>query len=185
VKGPGSALFYALEKALGKLPVVAENLGVITPEVEAIREEFGFPGMAVLQFAFGTDPQAPTFKPHNYERNLFAYTGTHDNDTSAGWWNSEGNDSTRTAEDIAAEKERARTYLGTDRHVHRAMIRALMGSVADAVVFPAQDLLGLGSAARMNTPSTASGNWRWRMRAESLTAELAEWMAGMVQAYER
>jgi 4-alpha-glucanotransferase len=164
VKGPGAALFRALEKALGRLPIVAENLGVITPEVEAIREEFGFPGMAVLQFAFGKDPQAPSFQPHNYPCNLAAYTGTHDNDTVMGWWRSVGGDSTRSAEDIAAEKAKARAYLATDgSRMNWAMIRALMASVADTVVFPMQDILGLGSEARMNTPSVASGNWRWRM----------------------
>jgi 4-alpha-glucanotransferase len=164
VKGPGARLFRALEKAIGKLPIVAENLGVITPEVEAIREEFGFPGMAILQFAFGKDPQAPTFQPHNYPRNLAAYTGTHDNDTVMGWWHSEGGDSTRTADDIDAEKAKARCYLATDgQQIHRTMIRTLMASVADTVVFPMQDVLGLGAEARMNTPSVASGNWRWRM----------------------
>jgi 4-alpha-glucanotransferase len=185
VKGPGSDLFRALEAQLGKLPIVAENLGVITPEVEAIREEFGFPGMAVFQFAFGNDPQAPTFRPHNYPRNVFAYTGTHDNDTVQGWWNSEGNDSTRTAEDIALEKARARAYLGTDRQIHWAMVRALMASVGGSVVFPVQDLLGLGSEARMNTPSTASGNWRWRVKSGALTPELAGRMAEMARVFER
>lgn len=164
VKGPGSSLFCALEQALGPLPIVAENLGVITPEVEAIREEFAFPGMAVLQFAFGNDPQAPTFQPHNYPRNLAAYTGTHDNDTVMGWWRSEGGYSTRTAEDVAAEKAKARGYLATDgAQMNWTMIRTLMASVADTVVFPMQDILGLGSESRMNTPSVASGNWRWRM----------------------
>ena len=86
VKGPGRELFSVLRKELGDLPIIAENLGVITPEVEDIRHEFGFPGMAILQFAFGKDPQAPRFKPHNYVRDLVAYTGTHDNDTVAGWW---------------------------------------------------------------------------------------------------
>ncbi len=90
VKGPGAALFRAAKAELGDLPFVAENLGVITAEVEAIREEFGFPGMAVLQFAFGTDPQAPTFRPHNFPREVVAYTGTHDNDTTVGWWTSKG-----------------------------------------------------------------------------------------------
>ena len=96
VKGPGAALFEALEEAFGELPIVAENLGVITPEVEAMRTQFGFPGMAILQFAFGNDPQAPDFRPHNYPRDLVAYTGTHDNDTTVGWWTSAGaGDSTR------------------------------------------------------------------------------------------
>jgi 4-alpha-glucanotransferase len=171
VKGPGARLFRALEKAIGPLPIVAENLGVITPEVEAIREEFGFPGMAVLQFAFGKDPQAPTFQPHNYPRNLAAYTGTHDNDTVMGWWRSGGGDSTRTDADVAAEKAKALAYLATDgAEMHRTMIRTLMASVADTVVFPMQDVLGLGSEARMNTPSTASGNWRWRMTAAQFRA---------------
>jgi 4-alpha-glucanotransferase len=185
VKGPGSDLFRALEKALGRLPIVAENLGVITPEVEAIREEFGLPGMAILQFAFGKDPQAPTFQPHNYPRNLAAYTGTHDNDTTMGWWRSEGGDSTRTPEDVRVEKERARAYLGTDgREMHWVMIRELMKSVANTVVFPMQDVLGLASAARMNTPSTASGNWRWRMT-ERARAEDARRLREMAELFGR
>jgi 4-alpha-glucanotransferase len=181
VKGPGAELFRSVEKALGKLPIVAENLGVITPQVEAIREEFGFPGMAVLQFAFGKDPQAPTFLPHNYPRNLAAYTGTHDNDTVMGWWRSKGGDSTRTAEDVEAEKARAKAYLGvaagdSELAMNWIMIQALMSSVADTVVFPMQDLLGLGSEARMNTPSVASGNWRWRMAGRAgEVRRLREW----------
>ena len=146
VKGPGAEIFHVLEKALGRLPIVAENLGVITPEVEAIRAEFGFPGMAVLQFAFGADPQAPTFQPHNYPRNLAAYTGTHDNDTAMGWWRSQGGDSTRTAEDVRREKAKALAYLGVEddaaAEINWLMIRTLMMSVADTVIFPMQDVLG-------------------------------------------
>jgi|SRR5215469_12903197 len=186
VKGPGADLFHALEAELGKLPIVAENLGVITPEVEALRQEFRFPGMAVLQFAFGKDPQAPSFEPHNYVPNLVAYTGTHDNDTLIGWWRSEGGDSTRTVEDIQAEKAKARAYLATDgRQINWALIRALMMSVADTVLAPLQDILGLGSEARMNTPATASGNWRWRCRPGVLTADLAARLCQMVELYER
>jgi 4-alpha-glucanotransferase len=186
VKGPGADLFRALRAALGPLPIVAENLGVITPKVEAIRQEFGFPGMAILQFAFGEDEQARSFRPHNYVRNLVAYTGTHDNDTVVGWWRSEGGDSTRTAADIAVEKARARAYLNTDgRQIHRVMIRTLMASAADTVLFPMQDVLGLGSEARMNVPSVASGNWRWRMRRRALTAERAQSLAELVRLYER
>jgi 4-alpha-glucanotransferase len=184
VKGPGAELFRALEKAIGALPIVAENLGVITPEVEAIREEFGLPGMAVLQFAFGKDPQAPTFQPHNYPRNLAAYTGTHDNDTVMGWWHSEGGDSTRTAEDVAKEKAKTLAYLDTDgARMNWTMIRTLMASVADTVIFPMQDILGLGSEARMNTPSVPSGNWRWRMT----PAEARElpYLRGMTELYGR
>ncbi len=100
IKGPGMELFEALERELGELPIVAENLGKITPEVEAIRKRFDFPGMALLQFAFGSDPQGPSFRPHNYERNLVAYTGGHDNDTTVGWWTSGIGDSTRSEEEL-------------------------------------------------------------------------------------
>ncbi|MGA7239986.1 MAG: 4-alpha-glucanotransferase [Bryobacteraceae bacterium] len=186
IKGPGADLFHALEAGLGKLPVVAENLGVITPEVEALRNEFGFPGMAILQFAFGKDDQARSFKPHNYVHNLVAYSGTHDNDTVMGWWQSEGGDSTRSAEDIAEEKTHARQYLATDgAAMNWMLIRALMASVADTVLFPAQDILGLGSEARMNTPAVASGNWRWRMKPGALTPELASRLHEMSLVYER
>jgi 4-alpha-glucanotransferase len=186
VNGPGAELFRSLEAALGRLPVVAENLGVITPEVEAIREEFGFPGMAILQFAFGKDPQGPSFRPHNYPRNLVAYTGTHDNDTVMGWWHSAGGDSTRTPQDVETEKARARAYLGTDgREMNWTMIRALMASVADTVLFAAQDVLGLGSEARMNIPSVASGNWRWRLESGSLTADLAARLRDMAHLFDR
>ena len=187
VKGPGAALFTALERALGDLPIVAENLGVITPEVEAIRTQFGFPGMAILQFAFGKDPQAPDFKPHNYPRDRVAYTGTHDNDTTVGWWSStNAGDSTRTAEDIREERDFTRKYLATDcAEIHWVFIRTLMASVADTVLFPLQDVLGLGSEARMNTPAVPSGNWRWRFRAETLTPPIAQRLKEMVSVYDR
>jgi len=187
VKGPGAALFRALEDALGELPIVAENLGVITPEVEAIRAEFGFPGMAILQFAFGNDPQAPDFKPHHYPRDRVAYTGTHDNDTTMGWWNSAGaGDSTRTAEDIRKEREFARQYLATDgREINWVLIRALMASVADTVLFPLQDVLGLGSEARMNKPAVPSGNWRWRFTSDALSGAIAARLKEMVTTYDR
>jgi 4-alpha-glucanotransferase len=187
VKGPGAALFEALEGTLGRLPVVAENLGVITPEVEALRNQFGFPGMAILQFAFGKDPQAPDFKPHNYPHHLVAYTGTHDNDTVMGWWHSTGAaDSTRTAEDVSEEMEFARRYLNTDgSQINWVMIRTLMASVADTVLFPLQDVLGVGSEGRMNLPGTASGNWRWRFRSGELLPSLAERLKRMVETYDR
>ena len=150
VPGPGAKLFEAVERELGDLAILAENLGVITPEVEAIRHRFGFPGMAVLQFAFGTDPQAPDFRPHNYPRDVIAYTGTHDNDTTVGWWTSTGKgDSTRTAADISEERRYALEYLAADgKEIHWTFIRALMASVASTVIFPAQDLLGLGRDAQ-------------------------------------
>ena len=175
------------KRALGKLPILAENLGVITPEVEGLRNQFGFPGMAILQFAFGKDPQAPDFKPHNYPRHRVAYTGTHDNDTVVGWWTSTGEgDSVRTAEDVSKEMEFARQYLDTDgSEIHWVMIRTLMASVADTVIFPLQDVLGVGTEGRMNFPGTSSGNWRWRYRAEELTVGIGIRLRQMVQAYDR
>ena len=187
VPGPGASLFEELQASLGDLPIVAENLGVITPEVEALRERFSFPGMSILQFAFGRDAQAPSFQPHNYSRNLVAYTGTHDNDTTVGWFTSRGtNDSTRTTEQIDEERRFACDYLGTDgREIHWAFIRALLASVADTVVIPLQDLLGLGSEARLNRPSTATGNWRWRFTQEELTLDLQERLKRMTVMYGR
>ena len=168
VKGPGAELFQVLTDHLGPLPIVAENLGVITPEVEGIRRQFDYPGMAIFQFAFSTDPQAPTFRPHNYERQLVAYTGGHDNDTMVGWWRSGVAQSTRTQADVKKEYEDAENYLGVtaeqlDHEVNWIFIREVMKSVADTVLFPMQDVLGLGSEARMNTPGTLGGNWTWRL----------------------
>ena len=170
VKGPGAALFEALREALGELPIVAENLGVITPEVEELRERFGFPGMAILQFAFGRDPEAAQFQPHHYPRNRVVYTGTHDNDTTVGWWTSSGaGDSTRGADEVREERQHALAYLDAEgREIHWAFIRAAFASVADTAVVPLQDVLGLGSEARMNLPGRARGNWRWRFRPEAL-----------------
>jgi 4-alpha-glucanotransferase len=188
VKGPGASLFEAIRSALKieHLPFVAENLGVITPEVESLRERFGFPGMAILQFAFGTDPQAPTFKPHNYQRNLVVYTGTHDNDTTSGWWTGDVGHSTRSEEEIENEREHARRYLGTDgREIHWDFIRAVQASVADTAIVPAQDLLGLGSEARLNRPGIASGNWRWRLRSNQLTRETMARLAVLTDTYDR
>jgi 4-alpha-glucanotransferase len=187
VKGPGAALFHAVEAQLGKLPIIAENLGVITPEVEAIRQEFGYPGMSVLQFAFGKDPQGPSFRPHNYPRELVAYTGTHDNDTTLGWYNSEGGeDSTRTAADIIAERDFARHYLRTDGgEMNWVFIQTVMASVADTVLIPLQDVLGLGSEARMNVPARPNGNWQWRMLPDALSAENAARLRGLAKVYGR
>ena len=187
VKGPGARLFEAVQNAMGDLPIVAETLGVITPEVTALRDRFGFPGMGILQFAFGTDPQSPEFRPHNFRRNFVVYTGTHDNDTTIGWWTSQGvGDSTRTAEDIRAEREFTRKYLGTDgSEINWALIRANLASVADMAIVPLQDVLGLGSEARMNLPARPSGNWQWRFTAGQLTAAIRERLREMVQLYDR
>lgn len=185
--GPGAPFFEVLRLELGEpLPLIAENLGVITPPVEALRRKFGLPGMAILQFAFGNDPQAPTFQPHNYERDLVAYSGTHDNDTVLGWWASEGGDSVRSADDIRREKARALAYLRSDgREMNWTAIATLLASVADTVIFPLQDVLGLGSEGRMNRPSTASGNWRWRFREGDLGPALAGRLGELTGLYGR
>ena len=187
VPGPGAALFQALEAALGPLPLVAEDLGVITPDVEALRRSLGLPGMAILQFAFGRDPQADGFKPHNYERDRVAYTGTHDNDTALGWWRSgAGAGSTRTAAEVEAERAHARAYLATDgREMNWVLLRAVQASVARLAIAPLQDVLGLGSEARMNRPSTASGNWRWRFGEGALTPALAGRLRELAALYGR
>jgi len=186
LKGPGADLFVALEREFGDLPVIAENLGVITPEVEAIRERFHFPGMAILQFAFGKDPQGPSFRPHNYSRELAAYTGTHDNDTVVGWWNSAGGDSTRTPDDVGKEHVLARAYLNFDTEpVNWVLIRAVESSIADLAMIALQDVLGLGSETRMNLPGTSKGNWRWRFLKGALTPDLASRLREMVVLYDR
>jgi 4-alpha-glucanotransferase len=173
--GPGEALFEALIAAIGELPIVAEDLGVVTPEVEALRDRYAFPGMKILQFAFGGTATSG-FLPHAYTRNCVVYSGTHDNDTTAGWWAS------------AAESERdfLRRYL--DRDVADpawALLRLASASVADTCVVPAQDLLGLGTGARMNFPSRASGNWSWRVREGTLDEPLARRLREVTELYGR
>lgn len=187
VKGPGEEFLAAVQRAFGDLPFVAENLGVITPAVEALRHQFGLPGMSLLQFAFGKDPQGPSFRPHNYGRDLVAYTGGHDNDTTLGWWNSCGGDSTRTPEDVRREKAFARAYLGfeDDAEMPWIMIRAVLGSVADVAIVPLQDVLSLGTEARMNRPGTTSGNWKWRYRGGALTDVLAARLRSLTALYDR
>ena len=187
VEGPGAELFRVLAAELGELPFVAENLGVITPGVENLRKEFGFPGMSLLQFAFGNDPQGPSFRPHNYSRELVAYTGGHDNDTTVGWWTSAGvGESTRTEEDIRKEHNFTRAYLGfQNEEVNWIFIRAVLASVANTAIIPLQDVLGLGSEARMNLPGTVSGNWRWRFKPKALTREISDLLRAFTILFDR
>ena len=187
VKGPGADLFVAIESQLGRLPIVAENLGLITPEVEGLREQFGFPGMSILQFAFGGDGQAHEFKPHNFPRDRVAYTGTHDNDTTVGWWSSTGeSDSTRTSDEVTREKQYALDYLGTDgSEMHWTLIRTALASVANTVLIPLQDILGTGSDTRMNTPGKSSGNWAFRFSWDMLTPAMTARLRTMVNIYDR
>lgn len=166
--GPGDKLFNTLSQSLPQPPIIAEDLGIITPDVVELRDKFGLPGMRVLQFAFG-DNDANPFLPHNYVPNTVAYTGTHDNDTTVGWWNTLS----------AHEKAFAQQYLNTDgQAIHWDMMRALSGSAANTVIYPLQDVLGLPSAHRMNFPGKPSGNWEWRFSwtqiAPEHTRQLAE-----------
>ena len=187
VRAPGEELFTAITKALGPLPIVAENLGLITPEVEALRAKFGYPGMSILQFAFGADGSANDFQPHTYPRERVVYTGTHDNDTTVGWWESKpGDDSTRTVEMIEAERAFARRYLGTDgTEMHWVLIRAALASVANTALIPMQDLLGLGSEARMNLPGRQRGNWGFRFTWDQLTPDITRRTRELVDLYQR
>jgi 4-alpha-glucanotransferase len=177
VKGPGADLFTALEAALGSsLPLIAEDLGIITPEVDALREQFRLPGMRVLQFAFGGATE-DRFLPHNFEsRNTVVYTGTHDNDTTWGWYRQ------------VTERERdfVRRYLGRDGHdIAWDLIRLAWSSVADYAVAPLQDVLNLGSEARMNLPGSASGNWSWRLAEGQLTRAALDRLGELTTLYGR
>jgi len=181
VPGPGDALFMALEQTLGKLPIVAEDLGVITPEVDALREDHGIPGMVVLQFEVGD----PEFDFDSIEVNSVCYTGTHDNDTTAGWFRGSGDD-TRTAEEI--ETTRVNTLErtgGTVNTIHWDMIRLAFSSRSTIAVAPMQDFLGLGSEARLNRPGTTANNWRWRMQADALQPCLVEKVTEIVRSTSR
>lgn len=175
VKGPGPDLFTVLKAKLGDLPVIAEDLGVITDEVEALRDQFEFPGMRILQFAFGNDDKAEDYRPHNYPPNCVVYTGTHDNDTTVGWFNSTPGNTTRTAEDIEQERRTVLDYTQTiGDQIQWDMMGLATRSKANTVVFPMQDVMGLGTEARMNVPGTKSGNWRWRYTDNMLTPELIQ-----------
>ncbi|HYX52831.1 MAG TPA: 4-alpha-glucanotransferase, partial [Candidatus Limnocylindrales bacterium] len=175
VKGPGDDLFRVLRERLGDLPFIAEDLGLITPEVLALRDRIGVPGMKVLQFGFN-DPGAHIYLPHKFEPNCVAYTGTHDNDTTPGWWKSAGKE----------EKQHALEYFGAPEDgMHWAFIRGALASVARLAIVPLQDVLGLGSDARMNTPSRSDGNWGWRLEPGLLTSQLAQKLAAISEVTDR
>ena len=176
VDAPGTALFEVVKEKLGNLPIVAEDLGVITPEVEALRDRFAFPGMKILQFAFGSDPGNP-YLPFNYDRNCLAYTGTHDNDTTVGWFNKLSHE----------EKNSVLGYLGctSDKGIHWDLVRLVLSSVANQVITPLQDILGLDTQARMNTPGIGEGNWEWRYRWDALRWEDREFLKTLTEIYGR
>ncbi len=167
--GPRGEVVEAARAALGRVSLVAEDLGVITQPVRRLIDGLGLPGMRVLQFAFPGGP-GNHHRPENHPRRSIAYSGTHDNDTAAGWWAAAGARARREATEAAAG-------LGIrDQEPHRLMVRMALASPAGLAVVPAQDLLGLGSAARLNTPGTRRGNWRWRLRAGALSPDLAAWL---------
>jgi len=173
--GPGKKFFHALKSALGDLPIIAEDLGVITPDVIDLRDSFELPGMKVMVFAFAGDPDDP-FLPHNYPRNCVVYTGTHDNDTALGWYRRVG----------VGERSFYRKYLYRDGgDVSWDLIRACWASVAVFALAPLQDFLKLGNEARMNYPGNPSGNWNWRMSPSALTNKLAESIRELNFLYSR
>ena len=175
VAGPKDDLFRVLRARLGELPFIAEDLGMITPEVHALRSRLGIPGMKVLQFGFD-NPGAHIYLPHNYVPNCVAYTGTHDNDTTVGWWASASEETRRYAS----------AYIGeANDGIHWALIRAVLASVARMAIVPLQDVLGLDSGSRMNTPSRQDGNWGWRFEKNALTPPLAEKLATLCVVCDR
>ena len=175
VNVPGRELFATLKKRLGELAVVAEDLGAVTDEVIALRDACSFPGMKILHHAFNGDSRNVDL-PHNYGRNCVAYTGTHDNDTSSGWF----------ASAPKKEKRFCRKYLHSrGREIHWDMIRAVQSSVADIAIVPMQDVLGLGSDARMNLPATSGGNWQWRMKEEEFSHELVTRLRDLCELFAR
>lgn len=175
VKGPGPSFFQAMREALGELPIVAEDLGVITPEVEALRDRFDFPGMKILQFAFGGERNSD-FLPHNFTPNSVVYTGTHDNETTWGWyWNAS-----------ESERDHVRRYLGrSGDDVVWDLIRLAHSSVSVMAVIPMQDLLDLGNEARMNFPGRPAGNWQWRYTESMLTEPIIYRLREMTELYGR
>ena len=175
--GPGLPFFEAITDELGPLPIIAEDLGLITPEVTALRQACGYPGMRILQFAFGSGPGNP-YLPHNLERACVAYTGTHDNETTVGWW----------ASAPLGEKNAARDYLGpsVNTEPHWALIRALSMSIANTVIVPFQDVLGLDTRHRMNTPGTVGDhNWTWRFDWQQVGPEPAQRLAHLAALFGR
>lgn len=191
VQGPGAALFHSVERALDRADIayrfIAEDLGVITSDVDALRDHLGYPGMRILQMAFGDDPKAPEYLPHNHVRDCVVYTATHDHNTSRGWFTAEpGSQTAQTREQVEHERRHALNYLGTDgREIHWDMIRLALGSVADTAIVPLQDVMGLDSDARMNLPGTTSGNWAWRFRWEDISEQARDRLRSLARVFER
>jgi 4-alpha-glucanotransferase len=186
-EAPGADFLTRLQAAVGGFPIIAEDLGILTPEVAELRDRFALPGMRVLQFAFGDDEESRYMLPESYPERCMAYTGTHDNDTAAGWFRDPPPAAGTSAAPLhARERERAGLYLGGDGpDLHWRMIGAVLGSRANTAIFPLQDVLGLGSGARMNRPGTVHGNWQWRFREDDLTAAHAARLRELTEASGR
>lgn len=179
IQVPGDDFFISLIKRFGRLPVIAEDLGTITPDVRECMQKFQLPGMRVLQFAFGDDFPDSSFLPHHHIRDCIVYTGTHDNNTIRGWYDHELTEQAKT---------RLQRYMGkhvSGEQIHRQMIRLAMMSVADTVIIPLQDILGLGPDARLNQPGHTQNNWHWRLPKEKLTQQHAAWLKDVTAAYGR
>ncbi len=175
VKGPGLDFFHTIQEKMGELPIIAEDLGVITPEVEELRDTFDFPGMKILQFAFGGEKNSD-FLPHNFRRNCVVYTGTHDNETTLGWYKNAS----------LVEQDHVRRYMASDGHdIAWDMIRLAFSSSADLAVIPLQDHMKLDNAARMNFPGKSNGYWQWRFTPEMLTGEIQKRLVEMTELYGR
>ena len=186
VAGPASPFFEALRRRLGNLPLIAEDLGVITPGVEALRDEFSLPGMRVLQFGFNPDPGAEKHLPHKMLPHCVIYTGTHDNDTTVGWFTSTHVATTQSWDEILGERAFACRYMNTDGgEFHWDMIRLAFSSVADTAIIPLQDILGLDSHARMNLPGKGDGNWQWRFRHGQIDPGARKRLAELTALYSR
>jgi len=184
INGPGLDLFATVQKKLGSLPLVAENLGYITAEVESLRRRLSLPGMAVLQFAFGEDS---THRPNHYVRELVSFTGTHDNNTTRGWWDELKRTAREHPRSLAhGEINRTKSFLQTGgRDISWSFIQSVMTSVADVALIPLQDILDLGSSARMNVPGRAKGNWGWRYKAEAITPGIVQRLRNLTEVCDR
>lgn len=190
VATPGEALFASLRRKLGRLEIIAEDLGLLTPEAAALRDRWGFPGMRLLHFAFGEDDGGRYHQPHAHPRNAVAYPGTHDNDTTVGWFKELRRASRRSRGEphgsALSAFQRLLRYVGTrGAEIHWDVIRHVFLSPANTAIVPVQDVLGLDERARMNIPATPRGNWAWRLRPGQLTARHAARLRALAEAYDR
>lgn len=186
VKGPGADFFQVLQRTLGEIPVIAEDLGVITEEVDLLRDAFDLPGMRILQFSFGED-LPPHLQPETFPENCVVYTGTHDNDTTRGWfWRAPGVDNTDTEEGIQEERQRVLELVNTDgSQIHWDLIALAHRLPPHTAMIPLQDIMGLGSEARMNVPGKSQGNWSWRFREDALRDEDLKRLADITRHFGR